>query len=56
MQLLWQNTTQIYKYSDAFLFLDDDEMDPLDLDFNHYNSNVVNFSTHSIEAFKIILT
>ena len=27
-------------------------MDPLDPDYNHYNSNVVNFSAHSIETFK----
>ena len=26
-------------------------MDPLDPDYNHYNSNVVNFSAHSIETF-----
>ena len=31
--------------------LDDDDMDPLDPDFNHFNNNVVNFTTHTIETF-----
>ena len=31
--------------------LDDDDIDPLDPDFNHFNKNVVNFTTHTIESF-----
>ena len=31
--------------------LDDDDIDPLDPDYNHFNNNVVNFTTHTIETF-----
>ena len=30
-----------------------DEMDPLDPDYSHYNQNTVNFSSHSTDSFKI---
>ena len=33
------------------MILDDDVIDPLDPDFNHFNNNVVNFTAHSVKTF-----